>query len=74
MAFKVERAGRDDLPEMAAIWSRAMEADTFWKAMIGPKCTFEEECAYTIQSLEPRFGAGTDLGACQTWKIVDEGG
>ena len=74
MAFKIERASKEDLSEIAAIWARAMAPDPFWKALNGPKCTFEEICDYVKQTLAPRFGPGVELGACEHWKVVDENG
>ena len=74
MDYKIELATRDDLLDMAVIWSLAMAADPFWRAMKGPDCPFEGECAFIEQSLAPRMGPGAEMGACQTWKVVDEEG
>jgi hypothetical protein len=71
MPFQIVPGTAADLPEMAIIFAKAMEADPFWRAMNGPDCTFEEECALNEQSLRPRVGPGAEFGACQTWKIVD---
>ena len=71
MPFQIVPATVADLPEMAIIFAKAMATDPFWRAMNGPDCTFEEECAFNEQSLRPRVGPGAEFGACQTWKVVD---
>lgn len=74
MSFQIVQATADDVPDMAAIFAKAMAADPFWKAMNGPDSTFEQECAFNEQALRPRVGTGAEIGACQTWKVVDEEG
>ena len=74
MSFRVVRANKDDLPDIADVFTYAMEADPFWKAMEGPSCTFEEQHANNIRGLSPRLHAGAEFGACQTWKVIDEDG
>lgn len=74
MSFKILPGTKDDLPEFVEMLGHAMSQDPFWRAMKGPNCTFEEECAFLKQMLVPRSGPGAELGAQQTWKAVDENG
>jgi hypothetical protein len=74
MAFKIEKASKEDLSEMALIFVRAVAPDPSWQAIYGPICTFEGKCTLMEYILAPRLNAGIDLGACVQWKVVNENG
>jgi hypothetical protein len=72
MAFTLELATAEDLTDMATIMSEAVVADTMFTTMKG-SLSHEDEIEYLKKNFEGKFRGG-ELGACQTWKVVNEHG
>lgn len=65
---------KEALPEDAEdILVRAMSQDPLWTTLMG-SVTFEQQVQIGIADELPRLTAGRILGACKTWKAVDENG
>ncbi|KUJ19685.1 uncharacterized protein LY89DRAFT_779605 [Mollisia scopiformis] len=73
-AFRsVELATAADLPEIAETMQAALIVDPFWTGMKGT-ISLEEEYKFIYDNLVPRIVKGTEYGACEFWKVVDENG
>lgn len=72
MTFTLELATVEDLTGMAVIMSEAVTADTMFTTMKG-SLSHEDEIEYLKKNFEGKF-RGAELGACQTWKVIDEHG
>lgn len=73
MTYSLKRATAADLPELAEVFMAAMSNDAFWTGMKGP-ITHEAEYDYYCGALTPSLTIEEDIGASETWKVVDEHG
>jgi len=62
-----------DLADLARITVEAISPDPFWSTLKG-SLTFQDQMDFFIENLRPRFLAAEELGAAQTWKLVDSDG
>jgi len=73
MGFALKPATVEDLDDLAMIQMEAMSWDPLlWEMKKG--MTDEEVCAFARTLLVGRMTVGEELGACKTFKVVDENG
>jgi hypothetical protein len=72
-SFALQDASIDDLQDIAEIFFRAMAWDPLAKAFdaVAP---FELQVQWKMLMDQGRMTLGQELGACKTWKVVDENG
>ncbi len=71
--FSLQDATVDDLPDMAAIFLRALSWDPISKAF-DELLSFEAQLEVQMQRDIRRVTVGHELGASRTFKVVDESG
>ncbi|KAL2061508.1 hypothetical protein VTL71DRAFT_6885 [Oculimacula yallundae] len=69
--FTIQRAVPTDLDEMVDIWVSAMNSDPFWRIMMG-SMSKEQVFDFVKETIHHRVDIGVELGAMQSWKVVDE--
>jgi hypothetical protein len=72
-AFTLQDATVDDLPDMAAIFLRALSWDPISK-VFDEILPFEAQLHVQVQRDVGRVTVGHELGASRTFKMVDESG
>jgi hypothetical protein len=71
--FTMQEATIDDVRDMATIFLRGLSWDPLSKAF-DEVMPFEDQVEIQIQRQVGRLTVGHELGACRTWKVVDEHG
>jgi hypothetical protein len=71
--FTMQEATIDDVRDMATIFLRGLSWDPLAKAF-DEVMPFEDQVEIQIQRQVGRLTVGHELGACRTWKVVDEHG
>jgi hypothetical protein len=71
--FVLQEATVDDLQDIAEIFFKGMSWDPISKAFdeVAP---FELQVQWKMLMDHGRMTLGHELGACKTWKVVDENG
>lgn len=69
--FTIHQAIPSDLDEMVDVWVQACKEDTNWRLMMG-SMTAEQEYTFVKSTIRARVEIGVEIGALQSWKIVDE--